>query len=299
MSRPRSRPSAANGGGGRLSPAVAIALLAAVVAAVVAVVWLWPGPGGRRADNGPTKAAVGPSEAPAVAPPEEIAGPRVAIVFDDLGQHMAPVERLLAMGEPFTFSVLPYLPHSREAADLAYGAGEEVLLHLPMEPQGYPTADPGEGALFVDLPEAELARRLEKALHAVPHIDGVNNHMGSRFTEDPAGMAVVMEGLRRANLFFLDSRTTPNSVADLAAAEMGVPFVTRDIFLDNDRSEASVAAQFDRLIAHAVATGTAIAIGHPHPETLAALEEGLPRLRGAGVTIVPLSQLVLSQDEEM
>jgi len=299
MTRPRSRPSAANQGGGRLSPAVAVALLGAVVAAAIALVWLWPEPGGRPAAHGPTTPAVEPSEAPAVAAPEEVAGPRVAIVFDDLGQHIAPVERLLAMGEAFTFSVLPYLPHSQEAADLAYGAGEEVLLHLPMEPQGYPKADPGEGALFVDLPEAELVRRLDDALHAVPHIDGVNNHMGSRFTEEPAGMAVVMEGLRRANLFFLDSRTTPNSVAEMAAAEMGVPFATRDIFLDNDRSEAAVAGQIDRLIAHAVEAGTAIAIGHPHPETLAAVEEGLPRLRAAGVTIVPVSQLVLLQDGEM
>jgi polysaccharide deacetylase 2 family uncharacterized protein YibQ len=277
---------------------VALALLGAVVVAAIAVVGLWPDSGGRPSAHGPTAPALEPSETPAVAPPEAVSGPRVAMVFDDLGQHTAPVERLLAMGEAFTFSVLPYLPHSQEAADLAYGAGEEVLLHLPMEPQGYPKADPGEGALFVDLPEAELMRRLDDALHAVPHIDGVNNHMGSRFTEEPAGMAVVMEGLRRAHLFFLDSRTTPNSVAEMAAAEMGVPFVVRDIFLDNDRSQAAVAGQIDRLIAHAVATGTAIAIGHPHPETLAAVEDGLPRLRAAGVTIVPLSQLVLSQDGE-
>jgi len=234
-----------------------------------------------------------------VAPPEAVVGPRVAIVFDDLGQHVEPVERLLGTGEDLTFSVLPYLPHSQEVADLAYGEGREVILHLPMEPHGYPKADPGENALFVGLPEGELVRRLDEALHAVPHIDGVNNHMGSRFTEEPAAMAVVMEGLRRANLFFLDSRTTPNSVAEMAAAEMGVPFAGRDIFLDNDRSPEAVAGQIDRLITHAVEAGTAIAIGHPHPETLAALEEGLPRLRAAGVTIVPLSQLVLLQDEEM
>ena len=107
------------------------------------------------------------------------------------------------------------------------------------------------------------------------------------------------EGLRRAGLFFLDSRTTPHSVGEAAAAEMGVPFASRDVFLDNDRTPAVIAGQIDRLIAHALETGTAIAIGHPHPETLTALEEGLPRLREAGVTIVRVSKLVTSQDGEM
>jgi polysaccharide deacetylase 2 family uncharacterized protein YibQ len=299
VTRQRPRKSAPDRGGGRLPLAVALGLLGAVVVAAIGLVWLWPEPGTVPAGHGPTAPGGAPATGSRVAPSSEPAGPRAAIVIDDLGRHLEPVEGLLAMGEPFTFSVLPYLPHSREAADLAYGAGEEVLLHLPTEPLGYPRTDPGEGALFVDMPEAELAQRLENALHAVPHIVGVNNHMGSRFTEEPAAMAVVMEGLRRANLFFLDSRTTPYSVAEAAAAEMGVPFASRDIFLDNDRTAGAIAGQIDRLIAHAVAAGTAIAIGHPHPETLAALAEGLPRLREAGVTIVPVSALVVAPDEGM
>jgi polysaccharide deacetylase 2 family uncharacterized protein YibQ len=191
------------------------------------------------------------------------------------------------------------LAHSQEVATLAHDAGREVLLHLPMEPQGYPRADPGEGALFTDLPVMELNRRLADDLHAVPYIDGVNNHMGSRFTEDPEAMAVVMEGLRQAGLFFLDSRTTPHSVGPEAAAEMGVPWAARDVFLDHDRAQPAVTRQFERLTKLAEEHGSAIAIGHPHPETLAALEDGLSGLREAGVTIVPLSNLVVSSDGEM
>jgi hypothetical protein len=236
---------------------------------------------------------------PPVAEEAPPAGPRVAIVFDDLGGQIAPVERLLATGEALTFSVLPFLAHSQEVATLAHEAGREVLLHLPMEPQGYPQADPGEGALFTDLPVGELHQRLADDLQAVPYIDGVNNHMGSRFTEDPEAMAVVMEGLRQAGLFFLDSRTTPHSVGPAAAAEMGVPWAARDVFLDHDRAQPAVARQIERLITLAIEHGSAIAIGHPHPETLAALEEALPGLREAGVTIVPLSELVLLSEGEM
>ena len=238
------------------------------------------------------------------APPpvaEEVppSGPRVAIVFDDLGGQIAPVERLLATGEALTYSVLPFLAHSQEVATLVHDAGREVLLHLPMEPLGYPRANPGQGALFTNLPVVELNRRLTDDLQAVPYIDGVNNHMGSKFTEDPEAMAVVMEGLRKAGLFFFDSRTTPHSVGPTAAAEMGVPWIARDVFLDHDRAQPAVTQQIERLIKLAEEHGTAIAIGHPHPETLAALDEGLPALREAGVTIVPLSDLVTSSDAQM
>jgi hypothetical protein len=240
-----------------------------------------------------------PDEPPPVAEDMAPAGPRVAIVFDDLGGQIAPVERLLATGEALTFSVLPFLRHSEDVATRIHEEGREVLLHLPMEPQGYPQADPGEGALFTDLPSAELGRRLADDLQAVPYIAGVNNHMGSRFTEDPDAMAVVMEGLRQAGLFFLDSRTTAHSVGPSVAAELGVPWAARDVFLDHDRAQPAVARQIERLIRVAEEHGSAIAIGHPHAETLAALEDALPDLRAAGVTIVPLSDLVLFSDGDM
>jgi len=216
----------------------------------------------------------------------------VAIVFDDLGRDLAAADRLLATGEAITFSVLPLRPHSVETAERVHAAGEEVLLHLPMEPQAYPRIRPGPGGLLVSMDETALRRQLDEDLAAVPFIDGVNNHMGSRLTEEAAPMAVVMEQLAARRLFFLDSRTTAHSVAVEAAAEAGIPWLARDIFLDNSQTPETIAAQFDKLIDLALTRGHAIAIGHPHPATLDALDAALPRLREAGIAVVPLADLL-------
>lgn len=287
----------------RLSTPVATGILILVTLAVAAVIMLWPEVGQQERADTPAQ-----FEGPRIVPPlppaltdeqEPPAMARVAVVIDDLGQRLAPVERLLATGEAITFSVLPFLPHSVEVATQVHDAGREVILHLPMEPQDYPRMNPGKGGLFLSLSEEELRRCLEEDLLAVPSIRGVNNHMGSRFTEDAEMMEVVMDVLHGYGLFFLDSRTTPHSVVSLIAEEVGVPCVARDIFLDHDRDRLAVARQIDLLIDRALENGTAIAIGHPHSETLEALEEGLPRLRAAGVRIVPLSELVLSQEGRM
>jgi len=220
--------------------------------------------------------------------------PRVAIVFDDLGRDLAAADRLLATNEAITFSILPFLPHSQETAERVHAAGEEVLLHLPMEPQAYPRIRPGKGGLLLAMDEVTLRRQLDEDLAAVPFIDGVNNHMGSRLTEEATSMAVVMEGLAARRLFFLDSRTTPHSVAVEAAEQAGVPWMARDIFLDNTQTPEAIAAQFDKLIDLAFTRGHAIAIGHPHPATLDALEAALPRLREAGIVVVPVADLLPS-----
>jgi len=217
---------------------------------------------------------------------------RVAIVIDDLGRDLAAADRLLATGEAITFSVIPFLAHSTETAERVHAAGEVVLLHLPMEPQAYPRIQPGKGGLLVAMDEATLCRQLDDDLAAVPFAEGVNNHMGSRLTEEAAPMAVVMAELAARGLFFLDSRTTPHSVAPVAAARAWVPWLARDIFLDNDQTPEAIATQFDRLIDLALQHGHAIAIGHPHPATLEALEAALPRLRAEGIVVVPVGDLL-------
>jgi len=282
----------------RLSPRIALALLVAVggIAVVAALVWPPLAPEGPEGDEAriPPPVAGEPSSENAPPATAEEQPARVAIVFDDLGRDLAAADRLLATGEPITFSVLPFLPHSQETAERVHAAGEEVFLHLPMEPQAYPRIRPGKGGLLLAMDEETLRRQLDEDLAAVPFIDGVNNHMGSRLTEELAPMAVVMEVLAERGLFFLDSRTTPHSVAAEAAAQAGVPWLSRDLFLDNTQTPEAIAAQFDKLINLALTRGHAIAIGHPHPATLDALEAALPRLREAGIVVVPIADLLPS-----
>lgn len=277
----------------RLSPRVALALLAVVAGIAVVVALVWP-PAGPPASRVKSDAPVAGGSPAATAPATiaEAQPPRVAIVFDDLGRDLVAADRLLATGEALTFSILPFLAHSQETAARVHAAGEEVLLHLPMEPQAYPRIRPGSGGLLLSMDEATLRRQLDEDLAAVPYIDGTNNHMGSRLTEEAAPMAVVMEALAARRLFFLDSRTTPHSVATEVATEAEVAWLARDLFLDNDAHPEAIAAQFDKLIDLALGRGHAIAIGHPHPATLDALEAALPRLHEAGIEVVPVADLL-------
>jgi len=280
----------------QLSPRLALALLVAVggIAVVAALVWppvapVVPGGGGKSTTQ---PAAHGGEPQGGALDVAEEPPPRVAIVFDDLGRDLNAADRLLATGEAITFSVLPFLPHSVETAERVHAAGEELLLHLPMEPQAYPRIRPGPGGLLVSMDGATLHHQVDEDLAAVPFIDGVNNHMGSRLTEDAGAMAVVMEALAAHGLFFLDSRTTAHSVAVEAAERAGVPWLARDIFLDNTQTAETITAQLDKLIDLALTRGHAIAIGHPHPATLDALEAALPRLHEAGIAVVSLVELL-------
>jgi len=280
----------------RLSPRLALALLVAVAGIAVVAALLWPplapvGPEGGGGQPAAPVAAGSPVETTPPATGEEPPA-RVAIVFDDLGRDLAAADRLLATGEAITFSILPLRPHSQETAERVHAAGEEVLLHLPMEPQAYPRIRPGPGGLLVSMDEATLRRQVDDDLAAVPFIDGVNNHMGSRLTEEAGAMAVVMEALAAHGLFFLDSRTTAHSVAVEAAERAGVPWLARDIFVDNSQTPEAIGAQFDKLIDLALKRGHAIAIGHPHPATLDALEAALPRIHEAGIAVVSLVELL-------
>lgn len=221
----------------------------------------------------------------------EPAGPRVAIIMDDLGRGVHAAEVLLGIEQAVTFSILPGESHARRVAQMAHAAQREVLLHVPMEPQGYPAVNPGGDALLVRYDEQEIARRLDELFDRVPHAVGTNNHMGSRFTEDRRGMAAVMAVLRQRELFFIDSLTTGKSVGAAAALESGVPMLKRDVFLDNVADVELIAVEIQRLAATAVRHGQAIGICHPYPATLQALQRELPRLVEQGIQIVPASKL--------
>lgn len=220
--------------------------------------------------------------------------PRVAIVIDDMGGDLKALAELLEIDAPITFAVLPRLSHSKDVAEAAYSKGHEVLLHLPMEPK--PSADgqkdPGHGALLTSMSAVDVRSMVEDDFKDVPHASGINNHMGSKFTEDETLMRAVMEVVREKNLFFLDSLTTPASVGSRLAKELGVRGARRDIFLDNTRDGAYIKAQLNGLATAARKRGKAVAIGHPYPETIAALKDALPELKRSGIEVVRLSEII-------
>ncbi len=211
--------------------------------------------------------------------------PRIALLLDDFGHDPALVRRTLALGVPVALAFLPYPPRTARGLALAREAGAEILLHLPMEPED-PSADPGPLVLRVDMDATSLRRTVATALAAVPDAVGVNNHMGSRFTAHRPGMTVLMEELAARGLFFVDSRTTPRSVAAPLARAFAVPFAVRDVFVDNEATVAAVRARLAEAEATARRLGAALAIGHPRPATLAALEGWVPEARRRGVRFV-------------
>jgi polysaccharide deacetylase 2 family uncharacterized protein YibQ len=223
------------------------------------------------------------------------AGPLLTIIMDDLGRSTHAAKALLLMAQPVTFAILPDEPQAVDVAEMAYAAGREVMLHAPMEPQGYPAVNPGRDALFVKNSDVEIRRNFDLLLARIPHVTGVNNHMGSRFTEDARALSPVMESLREKGLFFIDSRTTGHSKVPEVAHRFGVPTMNRDVFLDNVAEVDAVVHEIRRLEGKARNQGMAIGICHPYPETLEALRRELPGLVERGVTIVPVSVLLQKQ----
>lgn len=205
---------------------------------------------------------------------------------------MGIAEKFLELNAPISFSILPGLRFSRLLAKKANELDRDVLLHLPMEPDNYPGKNPGPGTLLSKMSPEELDQQLLKDLDAVPFLVGTNNHMGSRLTEDEKIMRLIMERIKEKDLFFLDSRTSPDSVAYQIAKEYGIKAAARNVFLDNEKDVELISRQIIKLAEKALKNGSAIGIGHPHKNTLLALQQTLPKLAKLGIEIVPVSQLV-------
>jgi uncharacterized protein len=231
-----------------------------------------------------------PVPPPATTPFVPPGKPKIAIVIDDMGLDMRDSNRAAALPGFITLSYMPYATRLREQTRDAREQGHELLLHMPMEPVGHD--DPGPGALLVDLPANEIRQRFQTALASFVGFDGVNNHMGSKFTANSAGMEIVIDELRQRNLFFLDSRTSAKSVGESLARQEGLPTIARDVFLDDDITLKAVNAQLERVEYVAKHKGYAVAIGHPHAITLQALEAWLPEAEKQGFELVPLRELV-------
>ncbi|MFZ1427710.1 MAG: divergent polysaccharide deacetylase family protein, partial [Geminicoccaceae bacterium] len=217
-------------------------------------------------------------------------GAMLAIVIDDMGPAAGLTRRAISLPVPVTLSFLPYADDLDGLTAAAQRRGHEVFLHLPMEPIGTP--NPGPNAILVSLEPDELEHRLDWAFDRVPRATGLNNHMGSRATSDPGTMLKVLQEARRRGLSFVDSRTSPLSVGDALADQLGVPHVARDVFLDNDPSSAAILRQLAEAERDARRRGHALAIGHPYPTTLAVLEAWLPAAEARGLRIVTAGQLI-------
>jgi polysaccharide deacetylase 2 family uncharacterized protein YibQ len=228
-------------------------------------------------------ARVEPSPTTRPEPPRGARG-KLAILLDDGGQSMELVSRAAALPSEVGIAILPFLPYSVETAAEVHDARHEVWLHLPMEAVG--GESPGPGALMVGMSADELRTAVDVAINNLPHVVGVNNHMGSKATANLRVMTWVMQELSAMGLAFIDSRTTVDTVAEEAARAQGVPAGRRHIFLDNDRNAAAVRRQLDEAVYRARMEGEIIAVGHLNEVTVDVLAKDLPGLKKRGADLV-------------
>ncbi|MBI5041121.1 MAG: divergent polysaccharide deacetylase family protein [Gammaproteobacteria bacterium] len=229
-------------------------------------------------------------------PPAASAGatPEIALIIDDMGSRRDAGLQVLQLPGPVACAFLPYAPYTHDLALQAHARNKEIMLHLPMQTVESTRLD--SGGVTLDMTEREFLDTLRADLARVPHVSGINNHMGSLITRHPGHMLWLMRGMQGdRHLFFVDSRTTKYTVARHIAYENQVPSVSRDVFLDAELSPASVRHEFERLLDLAKRNGSALGIGHPHPATLALLRQELTRLSAHGVKLVPVSRLVQRQ----
>ena len=223
----------------------------------------------------------------------QVSAAKLAIVIDDFGYRAKEDNQILALSPAVTIAILPSSPHGREVAEKAYQQGRDILIHMPMKPLSKQPLE--KDTLAPSMSAAEIDRIIKNAIARVPHAKGMNNHMGSEMTSSLPGMRNVMQSLSQSNLFFLDSVTIGNTQAGNAAKEFGVPTLRRNIFIDNLQSEEETRTQLNKAVAYARKHGSAVAIGHPHPSTVRALQKYLPQLP-ADIELVAVSTLVNPQE---
>lgn len=236
--------------------------------------------------------AIGPSPLEIVRqpPPVDGKGRRIALVIDDLGRSLKDLDTLQGLGVPISYAVLPFEVKTAQVVSVLRRRGAEVLCHLPMEAKG--GNNPGPGALFVSMSPEEIRSATRNALDAVPGAVGLNNHMGSAVVTEESAMRPMLEVLAQRDLFFLDSRTTAETVGYSLARQTGVPSAERQVFLDTHRNREFIRGQFQQLLRSAEGRGAAIAIAHPYRETLEVLQSEVPKAREAGFEFVTVGRLM-------
>lgn len=221
----------------------------------------------------------------------EFLAPKIAIVVDDLGYQRASGRTLSQLPYPLTLAVIPDTPHAHEVIEGALLSGQEVILHVPMEPLEEQSWEQG---LRTDMDDRDVKNHLEQIFERYPRVRGINNHGGSKLTANLEHMTWVMQTLAERDIFFLDSRTTHKSRAIEAAQLSQVRHATRDVFIDNVQNDSAIDTQFEKLKNLARKHGSAIAIAHPYPITIKQLEKQLPQLEQEGFQLVFCSQLLKS-----
>ena len=220
-----------------------------------------------------------------------VGNPRLVVVIDDVGMSTSVSQKLAKLPAPLTLAFLPYATRLGYQSRLVASYGHELLVHMPMAPKSQ-NVNPGNNALLDDLDKDEFERRLNWNLSRFSGFIGINNHMGSSLTEHTKEMGWVMAELKSRGLVFLDSVTTSESVAASQAQLAGVPTLSRNVFLDNNRDPAAILKQLKRAMQMSQRRGLSIAIGHPYPETIAVLKEWLPKLNSQGIILTPLSAAI-------
>jgi polysaccharide deacetylase 2 family uncharacterized protein YibQ len=227
------------------------------------------------------------------APPKKRIRGQVALIVDDMGNSLEVLNDLLSLKQPITVSVLPYSSFALETARIAHENNLEILLHLPLESlNNHDMAADTEGMITAGMSPGEIVQSFEASLARVPFADGVNNHMGSKFTADASLMRALLAPLKEKGLLFVDSRTTAQTVAYDEALRMGIPAVERNVFLDADADRSRIKSRLIELFKLAQKKGRAVGICHPYPETLEALKANFSLFEDYGLEVVPVSRLV-------
>jgi len=219
---------------------------------------------------------------------------QIAIVIDDFGNAMKGTEQMLELPIKITVAVMPFLPTTKKDAEEAFRKGHDVIVHLPMEPKHGKRSWLGPGAITTDLSEAEIRKRVEAAIDDVPHAIGMNNHMGSKATSDERVMKVVLQVCKERGLFFLDSRTSYRTVVPKVAAEIGVPTLHNNVFLDDVYTQNHVSRQIVEVKKYLKDHERCVVIGHVGPPgmiTSGMLRNAIPGLLNEA-TFIPISKML-------
>jgi len=215
----------------------------------------------------------------------------IGLIIDDLGNQRDSGLEAVNLPGPLAYSILPHTPYGKMLAERAHEKNKEVMLHLPME--SLHDNPLGKGGLKLEMTRSELQRAVREDIDAIPHVIGINNHMGSLLTQQPKQMSWLMNELKeRGGLFFIDSRTTERTVARLVAQEFNIPTHNRDVFLDHEQNPEAIRFQFQRLLSIARKNGGGLGIGHPYPETLRILREELVGAESKGFQLVPVRKIM-------
>ncbi len=222
--------------------------------------------------------------------PEAALRAKISIIIDDFGYSFEPGKQFADLPHPITMAVIPFTPYGNKIAKLAKTQDKEVMLHAPMETMA---TTKWEKSLNVSMDEIEISAMINEMVQDIPHIKGVNNHGGSKLTQDKSRMDWIMAYLAEKQLYFVDSRTTAATIAADAALEANIPYSARDVFLDNNKSKELIRVQLHKLAQIALKQGRAIGIGHPYPETKDILLEELPKLSNERISVVEVSKLLV------